>query len=81
MKYSGHTYEFNRKIEELNKTICEYENKINLMNKTIENEKQLLNHQIENEKHKLELVNEKHQSDILRKDLEIMKLQMQIMKL
>lgn len=39
MKYSGHTLEFNRKIEELNKTILEYEYKINLLIKDLDNEK------------------------------------------
>ena len=55
MKYSGHTQEFNRKIEDLNKTILEYDHKINILLKDLDNEKIINNKDFEIENLKKEL--------------------------
>ena len=67
MKYSGHTHEFNRKVEELNKTIMEYENKVILMAKSMEYEKSLFEEKIMNK----DLVIDNLKKDLQIKDLEL----------
>jgi hypothetical protein len=71
MKYSGHTAEFNKKINELEMIINNLKEKHNNL---------ILNHQIElqKEKHDKELQKEKYENLLLKKEVEIMKLQLQI---
>ena len=67
MKYSGHAHEFNRKVEELNKTIMEYENKVVLMAKSMEYEKSLFEEKLMNK----DLVIDNLKKDLQIKDLEL----------
>ena len=69
MKYSGHTQEFNRKIEELNKTILEYEYKINLLIKDLDNEKNINNK--DKELFEAKLNNKDFEIENLKKELRI----------
>ena len=74
MKYSGHTQEFNRKIEELNKTILEYEYKINLLIKDLDNEK-ILNNK-DKELFEAKLNNKDFEIENLKKELRIKELEL-----
>ena len=85
MKYSGHTQEFNRKIEELNRTIIEHENKYNLLINEIKNErlivnkdKELLINEIENERLMINKDKELFEAKLINKDFEIETLKKEI---
>ena len=74
MKYSGHTQEFNRKIEELNKTILEYEYKINLLIKDLDNE-EIINNK-DKELFEAKLNNKDYEIENLKKELRIKELEL-----
>ena len=67
MKYSGHTQEFNKKIEELNKTIIEYENKVLMLTKSLEYEKIIFEEKLNNK----DLLVENLKKELYIKDLEV----------
>jgi len=67
MKYSGHTQEFNKKIEELNKTIIEYENKVLMLTKSLEYEKVIFKEKLNNK----DLLVENLKKELYIKDLEL----------
>jgi hypothetical protein len=80
MKFSGHTQEFNRKIEELNKTIMEYEHKNNLLINDIANERLIFNKDKELFEAKLnikdfEISNKNLQIETLKKEIRIKELE------
>ena len=80
MKYSGHTQEFNRKIEDLNKTIMEYKHKNNLLINDISNERLIFNKDKELFEAKLnikdfEINNKNLQIETLKKDIRIKELE------
>ena len=71
MKYSGHTHEFNKKIEELNKIIIGHENTIALMAKDNDYNKVI---------YEEKLKNKDLQIDNLKRELYIKELELQISK-
>jgi len=74
MKYSGHTQEFNRKIEDLNKTILEYDHKINILLKDLDNEK-IINNK-DKELFEAKLNNKDFEIENLKKELRIKELEL-----
>jgi hypothetical protein len=76
MKYSGHTQEFNKQIQELNIKILELQNKETMYIKDIENLK-LLN-QKDNKIHEHELKSKDLEIDNLKKEIRILNLEMQL---
>jgi len=74
MKYSGHTHEFNLKIEELNKTIIEYEYKINSLIKDIANERLVFNK--DKELFEAKIINKDFEIENLKKELRIKELEL-----
>ncbi len=74
MKYSGHTQDFNRKIDELNKTMLEYEYKINLLIKDLDNEK-IINNK-DKELFEVKLNNKDFEIENLKKELRIKELEL-----
>ena len=78
MKYSGHTQEFNRKIEELNKIIMEYENKYNLLINEIKNERLLFNK--DKELFEAKLNNKDFEIETLKKEIKIKELELLLSK-
>jgi hypothetical protein len=83
MKYSGHTQEFNRKIEELNKIIYENNTERNLLINEIKNERLLFNKDKELFESKLnnkdfEISNKDLQIETLKKEIRIKELELQL---
>jgi hypothetical protein len=74
MKYSGHTQEFNRKIEELNKIIMEYEYKNNMLIKDLENERIIFNK--DKELFESKINNKDFEIENLKKELKIKELEL-----
>ena len=76
MKYSGHTQEFNKQIQDLNIKILELQNKETMYIKDIEN-LTLLNHK-DNKIHEHELKSKDLEIDNLKKEIRILNLEMQL---
>ena len=74
MKYSGHTHEFNLKIEELNKTIIKYEYKINSLIKDIANERVVFDK--DKELFEAKIINKDFEIENLKKELRIKELEL-----
>lgn len=79
MKYSGHTSEFNKQINELNIKIYELQNKELSLMKDIDNLTLLHKKEIEIYEHKL--VNKDLEIDNLKKEIKMKELEMQIQKM
>ena len=78
MKYSGHTQEFNRKIEELNKIIMETEHKNNMLIKDLSNERIIFNK--DKELFESKINNKVFEIDNLKKELRIKELELLLSK-
>jgi hypothetical protein len=78
MKYSGHTQEFNRKIEELNKIIMEYEHKNNILIKDLSNERIIFNK--DKELFESKINNKNFEIENLKKELRIKELELLLSK-
>jgi hypothetical protein len=78
MKYSGHTQEFNRKIEELNKIIMEYEHKNNILIKDLSNERIIFNK--DKELFESKINNKDFEIENLKKELRIKELELLLSK-
>jgi len=78
MKYSGHTYEFNKQIQELNNKIIELQNKELLYIKDIEN--LMLLHQKDNKIYEYQLKSKDLEIDNLKKEIKILNLEIQLNK-
>ena len=78
MKYSGHTHEFNKQIQELNNKIIELQNKELLYIKDIEN--LMLLHQKDNKIYEYQLKSKDLEIDNLKKEIKILNLEIQLNK-
>lgn len=76
MKYSGHTQEFNKQIQELNIKILELQNKEAMYIKEIEN--LMILNQKDNKIHEHEIKSKDLEIDNLKKEIKILNLEMQL---